>query len=68
MGRGRETDLTGLGIDVSLGKELLHDPHVLWAVHGREGSQHDGRVARFVLVINVANLWRNGRKDFESEL
>ena len=56
----RPSHLAGLGIDVPSCEELLHNPHVLGGFHSCERRQHDGRVARFVLLIHVTHLCGDG--------
>lgn len=50
-----ETDLAGLGVDISFREKLLHNSHLLITFHSGEGGQHDGRVSRFVLLIDVTH-------------
>ena len=50
-----ETCLAGLGVDVALTEELLDHSHIVLFLHSRESSQHDGRVARLVLLIHRAH-------------
>lgn len=54
-----QTDLTGFGVDVPFSEKLLHNFHVIWTFHSRKSSQHNGRVASFVLVIHVTHIWMN---------
>lgn len=51
-----QTHLAGLGIDVSLCEELLHNSHVLWTFHSCECSQHDRCVTCLVLLIHVTHI------------
>ncbi len=50
-----QTCLAGLGVDITLTEELLDHSHVVLLLHSRESSQHDGRVARLVLLIHTAH-------------
>lgn len=49
------TYLAGLGVDVPLTEELLDHSHVVVFLHSRKSSQHDGCVARFVLLVHTAH-------------
>lgn len=51
----RVTCLTSFGVDVALAEELLDYRHVLLLLHSWERSQHDGGVARLVLLIHAAH-------------
>lgn len=55
---GKGAHLAGFGIHVPAAKEFFYDTHVLLGFHGGQGCQHDGRVARLVLVIHVTHVCR----------
>lgn len=55
------THLAGLGIDIAHAEESLDHSHVLLSAHRGECSQHDGRVASSILVVNLADPWGRER-------
>lgn len=54
----QDTNLTGLGVDVSTAEEFFYNLHVLLRLHGRQCRQHDRRVPRLVLVIDVTHVYK----------
>lgn len=51
--------LAGFGVHIPAAEEFLYDAHVLLGFHRGQGCQHDGGVARFVLVIHVTHVCKD---------
>lgn len=56
---GKCAHLAGFGVHVPAAEEFFHDAHVLLGFHRGQGCQHDGGVARFVLVIHITHVCKD---------